>query len=410
MTSKAYVAGTWDSKGEELGYLRDCLEAGGVATRLVDLGTADRSAADATGAPTGTDVTASDVARFHPDGPDAVFTGDRGTAVTAMAEAFRRFVLTLDDIGGIIGAGGSGNSALVAPAMQALPVGLPKLLVSTMASGNVAPYVGPADIMMLHSVADVQGLNAITRRVLGNAAHALAGMMQNTIPPFVTVHKKTVGLSMFGVTTACVQAVTRALEADYDCLVFHATGTGGQALEKLVASGLVEAMLDLTTTEIADLLVGGVLPATEARLEAAIETGIPYVGSVGALDMVNFGALASVPARFEGRQFHVHNPNVTLMRTTPEENAEFGRWLAAKLNRMTGPVRFLLPEGGISAIDVPGQPFHDPAADAALFTAIETAFEATPDRRLVRLPRAINDPAFADAVVAAFHEIMPKAT
>lgn len=214
---------------------------------------------------------------------------------------------------------------------------------------------------------------------------------------------------MFGVTTPCVQAVTRALEAEYDCLVFHATGTGGQALEKLVASGLVAAMLDLTTTEIADLLVGGVLPATEARLEAVIETGIPYVGSVGALDMVNFGDLDSVPERFAGRKLYVHNANVTLMRTTPEENAGFGRWLAAKLNRMTGPVRLLLPLGGISAIDVPGQPFCDPEADAALFAAIEAAFEPTSTRKLVHLPHAINDPAFALAVVDAFHEIMPGA-
>lgn len=396
--AKAYVAGTLDSKRVEIGYLRDCLDAAGVATCLVDLGTS--------GTAVPADVTAAEVAASHPGGPAAVFTGDRGTAVTAMAEAFRRFVLSRNDLGGIIGAGGSGNSALLAPAMQALPVGVPKVLVSTMASGNVAPYVGPADIMMLHSVADVQGLNVITRRVLGNAAHALAGMLQHAIPKTETSAKQAIGLSMFGVTTPCVQAVTRALEADYDCLVFHATGTGGQALDKLVASGLVAAMLDLTTTEIADLLVGGVLPATEARLEAVIETGIPYIGSVGALDMVNLGAIDTVPERFQDRKLYVHNPNVTLMRTTPEENARFGAWLAAKLNRMPGPVRFLLPEGGISAIDVPGQPFY--AAGAALFAAIEGGFVTTADRRLVRLPHAINDPAFAGAVNRAFHEIMPK--
>jgi uncharacterized protein (UPF0261 family) len=234
-------------------------------------------------------------------------------------------------------------------------------------------------------------------------------MLQHSLPKAETRAKPAIGLSMFGVTTPCVQAVTQALEADYDCLVFHATGTGGQALEKLVASGLVAAMLDLTTTEIADLLVGGVLPATEARLEAVIATGIPYIGSVGALDMVNFGALDTVPERFQGRRLYVHNANVTLMRTTPEENTSFGHWLVAKLNRMTGPVRFLLPKGGISAIDVPGQPFHDPEADAALFAAIEASFATTPDRRLIRLPHAINDPAFANAVVEAFHEIMPKA-
>ena len=398
--TKAYVCGTLDSKEAELRYIRDCLAAAGIGTCLVDLGTS--------GEPVASDVPAAEVAAHHPRGTTAVFTGDRGTAVTAMAEAFRQFIATRADLGGIIGAGGSGNTALVAPAMRALPVGVPKVLVSTVASGNVAPYVGPADIMMLHAVADVQGLNAITRRVLGNAAHALAGMMQHAIPVPESPAKPAVGLTMFGVTTPCVQAVSRALEPDYDCLVFHATGTGGQALEKLVESGLVEAMIDLTTTEIADLLVGGVFPATEARLAAVIETGIPYIGSVGALDMVNFGARETVPTAFAERRFYVHNPQVTLMRTTPEENARFGAWLAARLNRMTGPVRFFLPEGGVSAIDVPGQPFHDPAADAALFAAIEAAFQPTTDRRLVRVPHAINDPAFAAAVVVAFNEIMPK--
>jgi uncharacterized protein (UPF0261 family) len=396
--AKAYVAGTLDSKAAELSYIRDCLEAAGVATRLVDLATSGAAAA-------GADVSAAEVARHHPGGEAAVFTGDRGSAVAAMAEAFRSFVLAQSDLGGIIGAGGSGNTSLVAPAMRALPVGLPKVLVSTVASGNVAPYVGPADITMVHAVADVQGLNAITRRVLGNAAHALAGMMRHDIPEPATAAKPAIGLTMFGVTTACVQTVTKALEADYDCLVFHATGTGGQALEKLVESGLVEAMVDLTTTEIADLLVGGVLPATEARLDAVIETGIPYVGSLGALDMVNFGARATVPERFHDRLFYVHNPNVTLMRTTPAENALIARWLAAKLNRMTGPVRFLIPEGGVSAIDVEGAPFFDPEADRVLFETLEGAFESAANRRLIRVPAAINDPAFATAVVAAFRDI-----
>ncbi len=396
--AKAYVAGTLDSKRAEIAYVRDCLEAVGVATRLVDLGT---SGADVAGA----DVAAAEVARHHPDGAAAVFTGDRGTAVAAMAEAFRAYVLTRTDLGGLIGAGGSGNTSLVAPAMRALPVGLPKVLVSTVASGNVAPYVGPADITMVHAVADVQGLNAITRRVLGNAAHALAGMMRHPIPPPAEGPKPAIGLTMFGVTTACVQAVTRALEAEHDCLVFHATGTGGQSLEKLVESGLVKAMLDLTTTEIADLLVGGVMPATEGRLEAVIKTGVPYVGSVGALDMVNFGPVATVPERFHDRRLYIHNPNVTLMRTTPEENARIARWLAARLNRMTGPVRFLLPEGGVSAIDVEGAPFFDPRADQALFETLEAAFVPAANRRLVRVPAAINDPVFAAAVVAAFRDI-----
>jgi uncharacterized protein (UPF0261 family) len=395
--ARAYVCGTLDSKATELGFIQACLEAAGVATCLVDLGTSGEAAP--------ADVAAREVAAHHPKGEAAVFTGDRGSAVGAMAEAFARFVLTRDDIGGMIGAGGSGNTALVTPAMRALPVGVPKVMVSTVASGNVAPYVGPADILMLHAVADVQGLNAITRRVLGNAAHALAGMMLHPIPAPAAATKPAIGLTMFGVTTSCVQQVTRALEADYDCLVFHATGTGGQALEKLVASGLVGAMLDITTTEIADLLVGGVLPATEDRLEAVIQTGIPYVGSLGALDMVNFGAMETVPERFRDRRLYVHNPQVTLMRTTVEENARFGAWLAARLNRMEGPVRFLVPEGGVSAIDAPGQPFFDPDADAALFAALEAGFRPAPNRRLARVAHNINDAAFAAACVAAFHEI-----
>ena len=396
--TKAYVCGTLDSKDVELGYVRDCLTATGVRTCLVDLGTSGRAVA--------ADIPAAEVAAHHPAGAEAVFTGDRGTAVTGMAEAFQAFIVTCRDLGGIIGAGGSGNTSLVAPAMRALPVGVPKVLVSTVASGNVAPYVGPADIMMLHAVADVQGLNAITRRVLGNAAHALAGMMQHQIPVPETKAKPALGLTMFGVTTPCIQAVSKALEADYDCLVFHATGTGGQTLEKLVESGLVQAMLDLTTTEIADLIVGGVFPATDSRLEAVIATGTPYVGSVGALDMVNFGAKESVPDGFRDRLLYVHNPQVTLMRTTPEENVRFGQWIGAKLNRMTGPVRFLLPLGGVSLIDVPGQPFHDPDADRALFEAIEADFEPTATKKLVRVPAAINDEAFAAAAVAALHEIV----
>jgi uncharacterized protein (UPF0261 family) len=211
---------------------------------------------------------------------------------------------------------------------------------------------------------------------------------------------------MFGVTTPCVQAVTRELEAEHDCLVFHATGTGGRSMEKLVDSGLVAGVVDVTTTEVADFLVGGVFPCTEDRFGAVARTGVPYVGSVGAVDMVNFGALASVPERFKGRNLYVHNPQVTLMRTTPGENAQIGRWIGERLNACDGPVRFLLPEDGISLIDAPGGPFHDPAADEALFAAIEATVRQTSRRRVARLPHAINDPGFADALVAAFREVM----
>jgi uncharacterized protein (UPF0261 family) len=278
-------------------------------------------------------------------------------------------------------------------------------MVSTVASGNVAPYVGPSDICMIYSVTDVAGLNRISRRVLGNAAHALAGMMTHRVAEGQGA-KPAIGLTMFGVTTPCVEQVAAALEATSDCLVFHATGTGGRSMEKLVDSGLVVGVIDVTTTEVCDLLMGGVFSAGEDRLGAIARTGLPYVGSCGALDMVNFGAIETVPARYRERNLYVHNPQVTVMRTTPEENRRMGDWIGAKLNACEGEVRFLLPEGGVSAIDAPGQPFHDPAADAALFEALEATVTPTPRRRLIRLPHHVNDPAFAAALVDQFRAIV----
>jgi uncharacterized protein (UPF0261 family) len=395
----AYVCGTFDTKAAELHYLAGLLRAAGLAAVTVDLGTRT--------ARSDVDVSAAEVASAHPGGVGSVLgLDDRGAAVAAMALAFERWLPSRPDLGGVIGAGGSGNTSLLAPAMRALPVGVPKVLVSTVASGNVAPYVGPADICMVYSVTDVQGLNRISRRVLGNAAHALAGMMRFAVPEPAETDRPAVGLTMFGVTTRCVQAVAAALEADHDCLVFHATGTGGRSMEKLVDSGLVAAVIDVTTTEVADLLLGGVFPCTEDRLGAIARTGIPYIGSVGAVDMINFGALDTVPERYRGRNLYVHNPQVTLVRTTAEENAAIGRWIGERLNACDGPVRSLLPEGGVSLIDAPGQPFHDPAADAALFAAIEATVRRTERRRVVRLPQAINDPEFAAALVEAFREVI----
>jgi uncharacterized protein (UPF0261 family) len=394
--AKAYVVGTCDTKGAELAYVRDLIAAAGLPTVLVDLGIrSDGRRAD---------VTPREVAAHHPGGVAAVFGDDRGRAIAAMAEAFARFVMTRDDIGGMIGLGGSGGTALITPAMRALPVGLPKVMVSTVASGNVGAYVGPADICMMYSVTDVAGINRISRQVLGNAAHALAGMLAHQVPPADGV-KPALGLTMFGVTTPCVEQVVQALAGDYDCLVFHATGTGGQSLEKLVDSGLVTAVIDVTTTEVCDLLMNGVFSAGEDRLGAIARTAVPYVGSCGALDMVNFGAIDTVPAQYRGRNLYVHNPQVTLMRTTPEENRRMGEWIGARLNACAGEVRFLLPEGGVSLIDAPGQPFHDPAADAALFEALEATVRQTARRRLLRLPHHINDPEFAAALVASFREI-----
>jgi uncharacterized protein (UPF0261 family) len=397
----AYVAGTFDTKATELFFLRDCIARLGLPTVTVDLSTA--------GGPSPADVGPTEVARHHPGGAEAVFTGDRGSAIPAMAQAFERFVATRSDLAGLVSAGGSGGTALVTPAMRALPIGVPKMMVSTVASGDVKPYVGPSDICMMYSVADVSGINRISERILTNAAHALAGMLTHPAPTSAT-RKPAVGLTMFGVTTPCVQAVTRALGERYDCLVFHATGTGGQSMEKLVDSGLLSAVLDVTTTEIADELVGGVFSAGPGRLDAIVRQRIPYVGSCGALDMVNFHAPATVPERFRGRTFYRHTPNVTLMRTSPEECAAIGAFIAEKLNQMEGPVRFLLPEGGLSALDVPGEPFHDPAADRALFEAFSGAFRPGPDRLMVRLPYAINHQSFARALVEAFLEVTERTT
>jgi uncharacterized protein (UPF0261 family) len=297
--------------------------------------------------------------------------------------------------------------------MRRLPVGVPKIMISTVASGDVGRYVGPADIMMMYSVTDVQGINVISRQILANGAQAMAGMVKARLAATREARSSraaqaelpAIGLTMFGVTTPCVQQLTAALAGEYDCLVFHATGVGGQSMEKLVDGGQLEGVIDITTTEICDLMMGGVFPATEDRFGAVIRARIPYVGSVGALDMVNFGAPETVPERYQGRSFYPHNPQVTLMRTTAEENERMGRWIGERLNRMEAPVRFLLPEGGVSALDAPGQPFHGPAADAALFKALEQTVRRTSSRQLVRLPYHVNDPQFAAALVEAFRAL-----
>ena len=394
----AFVVGSFDTKAEELLFLRDRIRAQGVAVLTVEVSTSTTHDNHA-------DVSAAQVASHHPGGAAAVFTGERGSAVAAMADALVAFVRQREDVGGLIGAGGSGAAAMVGPAMRALPVGLPKLLVCTLASGDVRPYVGSSDIPMLYPVVDVSGLNRISRQVLANAAHAMAGMVRAWQAPAVD-SLPALGLSLFGVTTACVQGVTQALRAEYECLVFHATGAGGQSLEKLADDGHLAAMVDLTTTEIADLLCGGVLSAGDDRLGAPMRRALPYIGSCGALDMVNFWARSTVPAAFEQRLFHIHNANVTLMRTTPDENRHIGRWIAERLNRMQGPVRFLIPEGGVSALDAPGQPFWWPEADAALFDAISEHTVRTETRRIVRVPSHINEAAFIAAVVDVVHALV----
>ena len=398
------VAGTLDTKGVELRFIRDLLKDAGIRTRLVDLSTSGKASS--------AEIPPMQVAAHHKHGANAVFTDDRGRSVAAMTEAFENWMRHQSGIAGIIGAGGSGGTALITPAMRSLPVGVPKVMISTVASGDVRQYVGPADIMMLHSVADVQGLNSITREVLTNGANAMTGMVRRRQFQRDTTQRSAdggspppIGLTMFGVTTPCVQQVTAAMEADYDCLVFHATGIGGQSMEKLVDSGLLTGVLDITTTEVCDMMMGGVFPATEDRFGAMIRTSMPYVGACGALDMVNFAAPDTVPDRYRNRNLYEHNPQITLMRTTAEENTRMGQWIGERLNAMDAPVRFFLPEGGVSALDAPGQAFHDPEADAALFTALEQTVRQTSARQLIRLPHNINDPPFAAALVDAFHHL-----
>ena len=398
---RAWVAATLDTKIDEALYVCSLLEATGLTATLADLSTEETTSAVATSSSNRQLISAAEIAAHHPRGASAVFCGDRGPAIAAMTEAFERFVKVRDDIGGLLGLGGSGGTAMITHAMRALPIGLPKLMVSTMASGNVASYVGASDITMMYSVADIAGLNRISRRVLANAAHALAGMMLHALPE-QDYGPPALGLTMFGVTTPCVQQMVQLLTPCFDCLVFHATGTGGQSMEKLLDDGLIGGILDITTTEVCDHLFGGVLACTDDRFGAVARTRAPYVGSCGALDMVNFGAMETVPQQHRGRRLYPHNPQVTLMRTTVDENIQQGRWIARRLNQCEGEVRFLLPLGGVSALDAPGQSFWDPEADATLFETLSSEIRQTDHRKLVRLPYHINDPEFAQAGVEEF--------
>jgi uncharacterized protein (UPF0261 family) len=393
------LIGTLDTKGDEYSYLRERLRSHGVASLLADAGTV--------GPPrTEPDITREELAAET--GADLGALDDRGKAVGAMADAAAALARRLYDEGrihGVLAAGGSGNTAIATAAMRALPVGVPKLMVSTMAAGDTAVYVGAVDVTMMASVTDVAGVNSISARILANAAAAMAGMVQ-AAPVEVAQERPLIGATMFGVTTPCVTAARDALEErGYEVLVFHATGTGGRAMESLAEAGYLRGVLDATTTELCDDLVGGVLSAGPDRLEAAGRLGLPQVVSLGALDMVNFGARETVPPKFEDRNLYVHNPTVTLMRTTPEECAELGRRIAAKLAAATGPTALFVPLGGVSAIDAPGQPFHDAEADAELFEALRVGLEGS-DVELIEMPCNVNDPEFAAAMAAKLDEYM----
>jgi uncharacterized protein (UPF0261 family) len=390
-----YVIGTFDTKAEEACFLAEALRAEGVSAVLVDVGTLNPPLAEP-------GIERSQVAAHHPKGPSAVLGHhDRGSAVTAMSQALRGFLVDACHSGscsGVIGLGGTGGTALIASAMRGLPIGFPKLMVSTVASGDTSSYIGTSDITMMFSVVDVAGLNRVSRQIYKNAAAAIAGMARVKVA--TADGRPAVGMTMFGVTTPCVTQVRQYLEdAGYDCLVFHATGVGGRAMEELVASDLLGAVVDITTTEVADEVVGGVFPAGSARFDVILEKRLPYIMSLGALDMVNFGPVDTVPPAFARRKFHVHNSSVTLMRTTVDENLAVAAWIARKLNaHPESGFTLLIPEGGVSELDKPGNPFFDPEADRALFNELERLVRTGRGRRIVRHPFHINDAAFAEAL------------
>ncbi|MEV4564375.1 Tm-1-like ATP-binding domain-containing protein [Nonomuraea sp. NPDC049419] len=406
------LLGTLDTKGAEYAHVRDLVTAAGQEVVLLDVGVMG-------GGTLAPDIPASEVAEAGGASLEELRSaGDRGAALSAMAAGAARVARELYERGGLSGVlalGGSGGSSIAAAAMAALPVGLPKLLVSTMASGDVSAYVGQSDVTLMYSVVDVAGVNSISRQILGNAAAAIAAMAAAYDARFTEAgpsgeDRPLVAATMFGVTTPAVDAARARLEElGYEVIVFHATGSGGRAMEALTASGYFAGVLDLTTTELADDLVGGVLSAGPDRLTAAGAAGVPQVVSLGALDMVNFGPMDTVPARFRERNLLVHNPTVTLMRTTPEENAELGRRIGAKLAAATGPVVLFVPRGGVSAVDVPGGPFHDPAADAACFDAVLAAVAGT-GVQVVESADDINRPAFAVSAADRLHELIQKGT
>ena len=390
------VLGTLDSKGAEHAFVANLIRARGHAALLIDVGTGGEPTVEP-------DISRHEVAAAAGIDLDALMAGkDRGECVVAMSEAAPKFVAQLaaeGKIDGIVSLGGGGGTAIGSGAMRALPVGFPKVMVSTLASGNTAHYVGSTDISMIPSIVDVAGLNKISRTVFTRAVGSICGMVEMEIVE-PDDERPLIAASMFGNTTECVDAARAIMEeAGYEVLVFHATGTGGKTMEKLIADGLVTGVLDITTTEWADELVGGTLTAGPDRLDASGVAGVPAIVTPGCLDMVNFGGRETVPEKFEGRNFYIHNPQVTLMRTTPEECAELGKILAEKVNAYTAPVTVLLPTKAISIISAEGQPFYDPAADAALFSAIKENLAEQVE--LIEVDAAINDPAFASACTEA---------
>ncbi len=417
------VLGTLDTKGLEHQYLADCIRERGHRALLIDVGSGlpptvrpdiDRDTVRRCSLSASEDLSAPIMSRSSalPSASDATISplpSDRGAAIAVMSAAAQATLLRLFEqhaIHGVVSLGGSGGTSLATSAMRTLPLGFPKVMVSTMASGNVAPYVDVSDIIMIPSIVDVSGLNRVSRSVIERAAAVVIALAEtNQLQNDAESCKPIVAASMFGNTTRCVEHAKSILEdAGYEVLVFHATGTGGRSMESLIRSGMIAGVLDLTTTEWADELVGGVLRAGPERLEAAARFGVPAVIAPGCLDMVNFGEPTSVPEHFQGRTFYQHNPQVTLMRTTPEECAQLGSIIASKLNLSVGKVEVHFPLQAISVISAPGQPFHDPIADQALLNSLRASLRS--DIPLRVYDGQINDPAFAESCAKALIYMM----
>ena len=393
MAKTVGIVGTLDTKGIEFQFIKERIEASGTSTCVVNTGSLGEPHFEP-------DVSADDVAAAGGTSLKALQDGgDRGVAVATMAEGAAKIIAELQSDGkidGVISLGGSAGTTIGTTAMRAVPVGVPKIMVSTLASGDTSPYVDTKDISMMYSVVDIAGINSLSRQILANAAGAIVGMVNAEVPP--SEDKPLIGATMFGVTTPCVTKARELLEeAGYEVLVFHATGAGGRAMEDLVKGGFIVGVLDATTTELADELVGGVLSAGPDRLEAAGDLGVPQVIAPGALDMVNFGPPDTVPEQFKDRTFYQHNPTVTLMRTTVAENAELGKIMGQKLSQAKGPTTVIIPKQGVSAIDKEGQPFYSAEAEAAWIENLKA--NLGDNVTLIEMDNHINDDAFATKLV-----------
>ncbi|XXG64845.1 hypothetical protein AAC387_Pa05g2689 [Persea americana] len=427
---RLFCIGTADTKLDELLFLADSIRSGlqsftnssssaprfKVEVTIVDVSTSQnetKSLADFVF------VTRKEVLSYYLKAEElssSLLPDDRGEAIKIMSKALEIFLKKSYDDGvvcGAVGIGGSGGTSLISPALRSLPIGVPKLIVSTVASGQTEHYIGTSDLILFPSVVDVCGINRVSRAIFSNAGSAIAGMvigrLLRNIDSRNTSKKLTVGMTMFGVTTPCVNAVKERMEKEgYETLIFHATGVGGKAMEDFLRGGFLQGILDITTTEVADHIVGGVMACDSSRFDAIIEKNVPAIISVGALDMVNFGGKDTIPSKYDHRKIHIHNAQVSVMRTTPDENKEFASFIANKLNKSTSKVCVCLPQKGISALDAPGKPFYDPEATGTLINELEKLIEKNEDRQVKILPYHINDPEFADALVDSFLEMKSK--